>query len=287
MDYIFHILIMILLYIMLSQSLVIIVGYSGMISLAHAGFYGIGAYISALLFKHLGLSFLMNLSIAVIICAIIALICAKIAIRTVDDYFIIITLGIQVIIFSLMNNLDKITNGSIGISGIKYLSLFSFVFNSKISFLLLSLVITVLIYLILRYITRSPFGLVLSGLSEDEIFTASLGKNVNSAKTISFTIGAMLAAIPGVIFAHYVEHIDPTCFKINESILILAIVIIGGKRRLWGAAIAGACLIILPEILKIPRIPNNIAANLREIIYGSFLVLIMFRYTKGFIIKVI
>jgi len=268
---------MILLYVMLSQSLVIVSGYSGMISLTHAGFYGIGAYTTALLASKFGWPFLLNLPTAMIINGLIALIISTIALRTVDDYFIIITLGIQVVIFSLMNNLMDLTNGPLGISGIPEIRIFGIEFGSKISFLLLTATLAALTYILLRYITRSPFGLVLKGLSEDEIFVKSLGKSVYAAKIISFTFGAMLASIPGVLYAHYVTYIDPTSFTVNESIFILSIVIIGGMRNLWGAALAATFLVVLPEILRFIGMPNDIAANMRQIIYGIMLVVVMFR----------
>jgi branched-chain amino acid transport system permease protein len=268
---------------MLSQSLVIVAGFSGMISLAQAGFYGIGAYTTALLSVNLGWPFLINLPIAIIISGATAVFVSTIALRTIDDYFIIITLGIQVVIFSLMNNVMDVTNGPLGIPGIPAIKIFGFEFDSKISFLLLALIFAVLIYFLLRYITKSPFGLVLKGLSEDEIFTKSLGKNVYAAKVISFTIGAMLAAVPGVLYAHYATYIDPTSFTVDESIFILSIVIIGGMRSLWGAAVAAAFLVILPEALRFLGMPNNIAANMRQIIYGGILVFMMFRFSKGFV----
>ena len=95
----------------------------------------------------------------------------------------------------------------------------------------------------------------------------------------------MIAAVPGVLYAHYISYIDPTSFTIMESIFILSIVIIGGMRNLWGAVIATAFLIILPEALRFVGMPNNIAANLRQIIYGAILVLVMFRYSREFQIK--
>lgn len=285
MDYFLHILILILLYVMLSHSLVLVAGYSGMISLTHAGFYGIGAYTTALLSVNFGWSFLANLPVAILISGLVALIVSIIALRTVDDYFIIITLGIQVVIFSLMNNLMKVTNGPLGIPGIPAIKIFGFEFDSKISFLLLAAGFAVLIFILLRSVTRSPFGLILKGLSEDEVFVKSLGKSVYTAKIISFTLGAMIAAIPGVLYAHYVTYIDPTSFTVDESIFILSIVIIGGMRSLWGTAIAAAFLVILPELLRFFGMPNNIAANMRQIIYGFILILVMFRKGRGIINK--
>jgi branched-chain amino acid transport system permease protein len=285
MEYILHIVIMILLYVMLSQSLTITSGYSGLISLAHAGFYGIGAYSSAILSVNYGLPFLLTIPTAMLLSGLSAVLVSTIALRTVDDYFIIITLGIQVVAFSIMNNWMDLTNGPLGIPGIPAISIFGFEFTSKISFLLLTLVLTAIVFLVLRNITKSPFGRILIALSEDEIFTKSLGKRVYQAKIVSFTIGGMFAAIPGVLYAHYISYIDPTSFTIDESIFLLSIVIIGGMRNLWGSAIAAAVLVILPEALRFLGMPSNIAANMRQIIYGLALVIMMFKYSKGFISK--
>ena len=276
---------MIMLYVMLSQSLTLTAGYSGLISLAHAGFYGIGAYTSAILSVNYGFSFLATLPMAMLLSGIIAVFVSVIALRTVDDYFIIITLGIQVVAFSIMNNWMDLTNGPLGIPGIPSISIFGFEFSSKISFLILTLILAALVFYILKNITKSPFGRILIALSEDEIFTQSLGKNVYQAKVVSFTIGAMFAAIPGVLYAHYISYIDPSSFTINESIFILSIVIIGGMRNLWGAAIATAVLVILPEALRFIGMPSNIAANMRQIIYGLVLVIMMFKSNKGFVSK--
>ncbi|MDP2946701.1 MAG: branched-chain amino acid ABC transporter permease [Nanoarchaeota archaeon] len=285
MDYLLHILIIILLYVMLSQSLTLAAGFSGLISLAHAGFYGIGAYTSALLSIKFGFPFFATFPIAMILSGISAVIVSLVALRTVDDYFIIITLGIQVVAFSIMNNWMELTNGPLGIPGIPAISFFGFTCDCKFSFLLLTLFFTILIFLVLRNITKSPFGRVLLALSEDEIFTKSLGKKVYQAKVISFTIGGMFAAIPGVLYAHYISYIDPTSFTVDESIFILSLVIIGGMRSLWGSAIAATVLVILPEALRFIGMPSSIAANMRQIIYGLALVIMMFKYSKGFVSK--
>lgn len=274
---------MILLYVMLSQSISLTAGYSGLISLAHAGFYGIGAYTSAILSLNFGFPFLVTLPLAILASGLVAIAVSVIALRTVDDYFIIITLGIQVIAFSIMNNWMYLTNGPMGIPGIPVISIFGFSFISKFSFLILTLILTVIVFLLLRNITKSPFGRILIALSEDEIFTKSLGKKVYQAKIASFAIGGMFAAIPGVLYAHYISYIDPTSFTVNESIFILSLVIIGGMRNLWGSAIAAAVLVILPEVLRFVGMPSNIAANMRQIIYGLAVVIMMFKYSKGFV----
>ncbi len=280
MDYIFLIVFMILLYVMLSQSLTLTAGYSGLISLAHAGFYGIGAYVSAILSTRFDFPFLITLPIAMILTGLIASVVSLIALRTVDDYFIIITLGIQIVAFSIMNNWMGLTNGSLGISDIPSISILGFEFSSKVSLLFLAAFFTTLISYILNNITKSPFGRILIALSEDEIFAESLGKKVYQAKVTSFIIGAICASIPGVLYAHYFRYIDPSSFTVDESIFVLSIVIIGGLRKIWGSALAAIFLVILPELLRLIGLPDSISANIRQIIYGLALILLMFKWKK-------
>jgi len=282
MEYLLHLLILVGIYVMLSQSLNLSAGFGGMISLAHAGFYGVGAYTAALLAVNFGVPFLLSLPVAMLLSGLLALIVSAIALRTIDDYFIICTLGIQVIVFSLMNNWMSLTRGPLGIPGIPSIQFFGIGIENKWAFLLLTLFFVALIFFFLKKLTSSSFGRTLRALSEDEIFTQSLGKNVYLSKVISFTIGAMIAAIPGVLYAHYISYIDPTSFTVDESIFILSIVIIGGMRNMWGSVIAAAFLVFLPEILRFVGMPNAIAANMRQIIYGGILIFMMFRYSKGF-----
>jgi len=283
MEYLLHLLILIGIYVMLSQSLSLSAGFGGMISLAHAGFYGVGAYTAALLSVNYQVPFLLILPTAMLLSGILALLVSAIALRTIDDYFIICTLGIQAVVFALMNNWMNLTRGPLGIPGIPSIHFWEIEIQSKWSFLLLTIFFVVVIFIFLKKLTDSSFGRTLQALSEDEIFTQSLGKNVYLSKVLAFTISAMLAAVPGTLYAHYISYIDPTSFTVTESIFILSIVIIGGVRNLWGIVVASAFLVLLPEILRFVGMPNTIAANMRQIIYGAILIVMMFKYSKGFV----
>jgi branched-chain amino acid transport system permease protein len=266
---------------LLSQSLNLSSGFTGLISLAHAGFYGIGAYTAAILSTQFGFSFWLSIPLAMLISGAIAFIVSLIALRTVEDYFIICTLGIQVILFSIMNNWMDLTRGPLGIPGIPSIHFFRLSLNTKISFLSLSLFFVAIVWFVLRNISKSGFGKTLTAISEDEIYTQSIGKNVFLSKTVSFTLSAMFAAIPGVLYAHYISYIDPTSFTVNESIFILSIVIIGGLGNLAGSFLAAAFLVLLPEALRFVGMPDSIAANMRQIIYGLILVIIMMTGKNG------
>ncbi len=277
MDYILHLAILICIYTILAQSLSLVAGYSGQISLAHAGFYGIGAYTTALLSVNYGWPVLLTIPTAMLLSGAIAYLVSKVAVKTVDDYYIIITLGIQVVIFSILNNWQDITRGPLGIPGIPSFDIFGFEINSKIGYLLISIFFVALIWFLLHQLTSSPFGRVLRALSEDEVYTKSLGKNVGQYKVVSFVISGMLASIAGVLYAHYISYIDPSSFTIDESIFILSIVIIGGMRNLKGIFFAAAFLVLLPEALRFVGMPSSIAANMRQIIYGLALILVIYR----------
>lgn len=284
-DYFIHIIIIVLLFIVLSESLMLTSGFSGLISLSHAAFYGIGAYSSAILSLNFEVSISVTFLASLLISGLLGVLVSTLALRSVDDYFIIITLGIQIVIFSVMNNWIELTNGSLGISGIPAIDIFGFKINDNLDYLILVLCISFLLILIIRNIITSPFGRILISTGSDELFIISLGKNVTKIKVLSFSIGAMIASVSGVLYAHYVSYIDPSSFSIDESIFILSIVIIGGMRNIKGVALAALLLVILPELLRFIGLPNNIAGNVRQLIYGLALIVMMIKYKNGFVSK--
>lgn len=282
MEYILHLFIFICFYTLLAQSLNLAAGKTGLVSLAHAGFYGVGAYTTTLLSLYFGSPFWLNLLIAVVVGGAIALMVSLFALRTVDDYFIICTLGVQAIIFSVMNNWLTLTRGPLGIPNIPPIQFLGLIINSKIAFLLLSVILTSIVWRLLKNLSTAGFGKTLSAISEDEIYAQSIGKNVYLSKTIVFTLSAMFAVIPGTLYAHYVSYIDPTSFTVNESIFILSIVIIGGMGNLTGSFLASALMVFLPELLRFVGISDSIAANMRQIIYGFILVVVMTTGRNGY-----
>jgi branched-chain amino acid transport system permease protein len=282
MDYSLHLMIMICIYTLLAQSLNLSAGYTGLISLAQAGFYGIGAYTTAILSTEFHLSFWINLPLAMLFCGVIAFLLSYVALRTAEDYFVMCTLGIQVIIYALLNNLVRLTNGPLGISNIPPIGLGHLLLTGKTAFLLLSLAFTGAVWWILHNIARSGFGYILRAISEDEIFTMSIGKDVRTAKMLSFVTTSVLATIPGALYAHYISYIDPTSFTVSESTFILSIVIIGSLRSFTGSFLAAVFLVLLPETLRFTGIPYNLAGNLRQMIYGLILIAIMMTGKNGF-----
>lgn len=281
MNYILHILILICIYIILSISLNLISGYAGLLSVAHAAFYGIGAYVVALLALNLGNYFLVNILCAMVLAGILGAIIAIPSLRIHDDYFVIATFGFQIIVFGVMNNWVSLTKGPLGIPGIPQPNLFGITISSHLQFFIFTGIFALLTFLFTKRLVNSPFGRVLKAIREDEIFAEALGKNVTKYKILVFVIGASIAAVAGGLYAWYITFIDPTSFTVQESIFILSIVIIGGTGNLWGSVLGAVVLITIPEILRFLGMPNAIAANVRQILYGGLLVLFMLYRPQG------
>ncbi len=272
MIYLLHIFILIGIYVILSLSLNLIAGYTGILSIAHAAFYGIGAYIAALLALNLSSPFLLNLVLAVIGSAILGALIGIPSLRIKDDYFIIATFAFQIITFSILNNLVSFTGGPMGLPGIPQPVIFGIKISSHIAFLILITILCIFVYFICHRIVKSPFGRILKAIREDEVFTQSLGKNVSGYKVKIFMISSGLAAIAGVMYATYITYIDPTSFTVMESIFIISIVIIGGAGNLKGSIVGAIVLVMLPELLRFVGLPNSVAANIRQMLYGGLLV---------------
>lgn len=282
MDYILHIIIMISIYAILTTSANLVIGMVNLLSIAQAAFYGIGAYITALSLMVLGLPLLTSILFAMLISAMFGFIIGYASLRLRGDYFVLSTLGFQVIIYTVLYNWLSVTKGPFGIPGIPApFILGMFKISGIISFLILSLILLGAVLFIFFHLINSPFGRALKGVRDDEIAMLSLGRNVANLKIQAFTIASAFSAISGFLFASYITYIDPTSFSLDESIFIVSSVLIGGTGNIKGPIIGAVFVVLLPEILRFVGLPDSIAANLRMIIYGLALCLFMYLRPQG------
>ncbi|TAK99853.1 MAG: branched-chain amino acid ABC transporter permease [Verrucomicrobia bacterium] len=278
MSYLLDILILVAIYATLATSLDLLAGRTGLLSIAHAAFYGLGAYSSALVATQSGAPFLLGVAVGILVAILISFIVSLPSLRLHDDYLVIATFGFQMILFSVFNNWMRLTRGPLGIHGIPQPVIFGWRVDTHLEFLALATAFACFAYFVVWRITSSPFGRVLHAIREDEVFAKALGKNTLYFKVTVFGVSAALAAMAGSLYAHYITFIDPTSFTVMESILIISMVIIGGAGSLWGPLVGAIVLVMLPEVLRFIGLPTDVAANLRQIIYGSLLVvMLMFR----------
>lgn len=281
MNYILHLLIMINIYLILAFSLNLLVGYTGLLSIAHAAFYGIGAYISTLFVMKLGINFFIAIPLTIILAMLLSLLVSVPSIRLKGDYFILATLGFQAVIYGILYNWVSVTRGPYGIPGIPRPEIFGFRFGNIPSYFILSTTFAVLVFFVFRQMILAPFGRTLKAIREDETVALGLGKNVVKFKKVSFAISAGMAAIAGALYAGYMTYIDPTSFTIYESIFILSMILIGGTGNIKGSVVGVILVILIPEMLRFLGLPQSIAANARQMIYGLLLVILMYFRPQG------
>jgi len=285
MEYLLHILVITGIYVILTLSLNLVVGYTGLAALGHAAFSCVGAYASSLLALNYGVSPWIGLLVGACVAAILGVFIGAPSLRLKGDYLAIATFGLGVIVYSVAKNWMSVTRGPMGLPGIPGFSFFGIQLSSVWTYLILVAFFVFLTYFIIRRVVKSPFGRILRGIREDEIATLAMGKDVNKHKIMVFVIGAFFAGIAGSLYAHYITFIDPSSFTVMESITILLMVVFGGMGSLGGSFVGAAILVIFPELLRFLGMPSSVAAPLRQMIYGLLLIVLMLYRPQGILGK--
>ncbi len=276
MNYFLHILIMINIYIILTTSTNLLVGVTNLVSLGQAAFYGLGAYFTVFALVILHLPFIPTLVLSMLLTGLISLFIAYSSLRLRDDYFILATLGFQLITYSILYNWIAVTRGPYGIPGIPSPKLFGIIkISGVIPFFIVSSILMIIVIFTFYKLIYSPFGRVLKGIRDDNISVLALGRNVAKFKIITFIISSSFLAIAGFIYATYITYIDPTSFNLDEAIFILSALLIGGTGNIKGPIVGAIFMVLLPEIFRFLGLPDSVAANLRQIFYGLSLIIFM------------
>lgn len=283
--YLIHILIIVVIYIILALSLNLAVGFTGLINFGDIAFFGIGAYTSALL-TIAGIPFPASFIIAGLFSSFFGLILTKICNKLKGEYFAMATLGFSFFTFSVLINWGSVTHGPLGIPGIPKPNIFGIYIQNNFSYLIFATIIAILVYLILKKITTSPYGKLLGAVRDDAIGIESMGKNVFKLKSQSMMISAFFTGIAGSLFAHYISYIDPSTFYLTDLIVIFTITIVGGFGSLKGSVIAGIIIIALPELLRFIDLPSSIVATMRQMIYAIILLVILLYKPRGLFGKI-
>lgn len=285
MEYLIHIGIVASIYMILALALNLLIGETGLVSVTQAGLAGIGAYTAAVLITIFGLNFFVAALAAMLITAAVAFAVGAIFLPLKEVYYILGTVGFNVIVWSVFLNWSELTRGALGIAGITRPEIFGYHLAGNAAFLILAIVSVVCAYGISSFITRSSFGRVLNAIREDEEATAVFGYATTHYKMCIFVIAAAMSGFAGALFASYLSYINPNGYWVPESILLLSIVILGGLGSARGA-IAGAFLLTLfPELLRFIGFPSEMAGHLRLMCYGLILIIFMLYLPKGLIGK--
>lgn len=280
-DYACFVLVIIAVYVILGVSLNLIIGFTGLFSLAHAAFMGIGAYTATMLMLNQGWNFFLTMPAGFAIAGISSALLGMMILRVKGEEYIIASLGFQAIIYGFFLNAVEITRGPNGFFNIPKPTIFGYTLSSPWSLLIMATVVAAICVFIFRRLGNSAFGQVLRAIREDEIAAESLGKNIAFYKITAFAIGSGFAAVGGSIYATAVGFIDPFGFELFQSVLILAIVVIGGAGNVWGAVVGATILYLLPEALKLFHMSEAVAGPVRSMMFGILLLLFMMFRPQG------
>ncbi|MEJ5364568.1 MAG: branched-chain amino acid ABC transporter permease [Desulfosoma sp.] len=252
----------------------LVLGYTGLLSLGHAAFYGIGAYTTAILMTRHGFGFLPSLALSGGLTMAVALFLG-IPIRKVrGDYFCLITIAFGEIFRLVALAWIGFTGGAMGIVGIPVPKVLGYPLRNETDFYYFGLLLLLLTYLTLHLLVHSRFGRALVAIREDELAAQSMGINTPLYMVLSFTIGSFYAGIAGSLLAVYQTTVTPSNFRLEESCLMIIMVIVGGMGRLWAPLVGVLIMTVATELFR----PLD---QYRMMIIGSIMIAVLLFRPQG------
>ena len=281
----------------LAVSLNLVVGFTGLLSVGHIGFFGIGAYTVAILtsdtsYEQLrtesiptyGWPFFAALPIGVVLAGLTAIAVGVVFNRFRDDIFVLVSFGFAIISFNIFLNARPITRGAFGIHEIDRPEIAGWSFDGELPFMALVFAFLGLVVLISWFIVTSSFGRVLKAIREDEQAIEVFGYRATHYKLAVWVVSAMMAGLAGGLFASWTTFIDPNSFILLESMLLVSIVILGGLATIWGSLLGAMAFVLLEEGMRfLPFFPTEYVGQARQVVLGVLLVLLMLFRPQGLV----
>jgi len=262
-------------YAILALSQDIVLGRAGMYDMGHAVYFGIGAYVSAILNVEFGWPILWTLPVAILIAGLAGFLLASPIVRLRGDYLLVATIGFNEIFqLAMTNNLFGLTGGPNGIFGIGVPTLFGHALQSQGDLFWLDWIALGLVLLLIYNLERSEFGRSLRYLKEDELAASSLGVNPRAYKLWAFALAAGLAGAAGTLFAIQLSTISPGAFDFTQSVTLFAIVIVGGQASIPGVLLGTALMFVVPQVFRE-------LANARYFVFGIAMIAVMILRPQG------
>jgi len=273
-SYYLNVLVFVGIYSLITIGLSLLMGYTGQISLGHAAFFGLGAYTSGVLSTKFGVSPWLALLAAIFVTGGIAFLIAAPALKLKGHYLAMATLAFGYIVFIVFNQASSLTGGPSGFGQIPRFRLGNFLLRSDVHYYYLVWTLVIVVLLVSLNIIHSRVGRALRSIHEGELTANIMGVNTAKYKIQVFVLSAVYASLAGSLYAHFITFLNPTPFGFHFSIVLVAMVAVGGMASVWGAMIGAALLTILPEYLRAFH-------DYDILIYGSILLLIMMFLPQG------
>lgn len=246
---------------------------SGQLSFGHAAFGAIAAYASVILSTQLNFNILLASLIGIAFSALAAFLLGRVILRLKGVYFVLVTFSFGELIRLVLLDWTELTGGANGIAAIAPMEIFGFVFDSRPKFYGLALIIAIGSILFIRHFFSRPIGQAIDAVADNPALAESSGLSVDRLQLVAFVIGCMIAGLGGVLLARYIGYISPESFSPAMSVAYITMLVIGGRRSIWGPLIGAVVLTPLPEFFRG-------AVQTQHIFYGAALILIL-RFLPG------
>jgi len=241
----------ILIFSVFALSLNILVGYTGLVSLGHAAYFGVGAYTASLMAIHFSNNLFLTLICALIISAIVAFIIGFFCSRVSGFYFLMLTLAFSQMIYGLVYRWGKLTGGDNGLSGVPRPALLGdLLIRTPVQIYYLIFVVFAIVLLVLNILLRSPLGQIFVGIRENEARVRSMGYNTTLYKNLAFVIAGALGGVAGSLYSYFNGFVSPKDVYWTLSGEALIMVLIGGAGTLIGPVLGAAFLVLLETTLS-------------------------------------
>ena len=273
-DYLTNLLIVVMLHALPAIGVSLLMGYTGQISLGHAAFYGLGAYGAAAFSVHMGVNPWISIVFAVILVGVMSSYLGWVIFRLRGHYLAVATLGFGFIVNIAFVELRDWTGGPNGLPGIPPLEIFDLSFHTDQTFFYIAWVAMILTVVMAQNLVNAPVGLVMRGIAESERAVSSLGNDVTGLKRKILVISAVVSAVSGGLYAHYIGYISPQPFAIDFSIKLVVIIAIGGFRIIPGVLLATLFVTVITE-------PLQELGYYDVVVYGLFLTVIIAYMPQG------
>ena len=261
-------------YVILASSLNITNGYTGLFSFGHAAFYGIGAYTAAILATRLGWPFALTLPAAGVVAAAVGAALALPTLRLSGIFLALVTIGFQEITYLVTLNWMGLTRGPMGIPGVPPPALLGWEIASNRSEYYLVLAFVLLTLFVLARIVTSRLGRAFVAIREDELAAQACGVATFRAKVLAFVIATFFAGLAGALYAHHARFVSADSFRLDETFVILTMLIVGGLGSLLGPVLGAVLLVVLPEA-------SRFLAEYRGVAYGVVLIGVILLRPEG------
>jgi branched-chain amino acid transport system permease protein len=274
--YIVNIATLIAIFAILSSSMNVLLGYGGIFSAAHAVFMGLGAYAAAQIAMTLTPDILVGCLVAAVLSALLSVCLALPALRVRGEYFVAASLGLQMLATTVFSEAKSLTGGMGGLTGIPQATFFGLKLGNGAAFLAFCVAMLAVVMVIIVLLMRGSFGRSLMALRDNESAAEALGKNVPLLKTLATVAGCAMAGVAGALFAFHMQFVNGESFTMDQSMLIVAMLIIGGTATLVGPVLGAIVLLLLPALLSfIPGLPTEHIGALQQLIYGFMMTMLM------------